>query len=88
MLRRTEAWLRKMRKRGNWVIAILGLAMLSGCVVYEPAPRYREVAYYDPCPPSPRVEVIAPCPYRGAVWHSGYWGRAQGSWGWRHGCWR
>jgi hypothetical protein len=56
-----------MRKLVSVVIVLLGLASLSGCVVYEPAPRvyaYPAYAVYD----GPAVVY-----YRGGYYHHGYY---------------
>ncbi|HSV16018.1 MAG TPA: hypothetical protein VLI90_17280 [Tepidisphaeraceae bacterium] len=68
------------KRLGKWITAGLGLAMLSGCVVYE-RPRYREVVY-DDCPPPGHVVVVEPVPtiVFGGGYHHGYYGGGHRHW--------
>jgi hypothetical protein len=63
----------------------LGLALLSGCVVYPARGYYAGVVTVGP--PVVREEAIGVAPYPGYVWTQGYWNWAGGRYVWVSGRW-
>jgi hypothetical protein len=73
-------------------VSAIGVASLTGCVVYEPAyPRSREVVVEQcPPPPPPAAVVVVPAPPPPpyvSVWVGPSYGHYHG-WGRPHGYWR
>lgn len=67
------------------MVSVLGVAMLSGCVLYRPAP-YSEVVVEDYCPP-PRAVIIVPRPYPAPYWRGDAGGHHYRNDQGRHGHW-
>lgn len=58
-------------------------ALLEGCVPVFPGPPGMVVRAG---PPPPRIELVAPRPYAGAIWVPGHWSWV-GRWQWYGGHW-
>lgn len=59
------------------------VALLGGCVPIAPGPPGVIVRAG---PPAPRIELVAPRPYAGAIWIPGHWVWV-GRWQWYGGYW-
>jgi len=71
-------------------IALVGTALLSGCVVapVDPQPvSYGQPVYVNSAPPAPQYEAVGQAPAVGYVWIGGYWAWQLSRYVWIGGHW-